>query len=176
MAMKSSARWTPLGVLVIAVLLVGAPRALGQPRETTGLITEIKVGKGAVEVKPVGGRWRAAGPLQAVRAGDEIRTTENAAIVVVLTSGRGVVRIDARNSPWAAPAVSEIGKVTKAEALVSSGLSYLIGTAQDAPDVLLSTRAGGGRRGSSPRATDPCSARLSCSSGRGAMSRVPRCA
>src|SRR5207247_336393 len=69
--------------------------APAQPRETVGVITEIKAGDGAVEVRAAGGPWRPAAPLQALRGGDEVRVTQRATAVVLLSGGRGIVKIDA---------------------------------------------------------------------------------
>ena len=58
--------------------------------ETAGMVGEVKRGKGRVELKPAAGAdWRAVRPLAALRAGDALRATEDAAVVVVLSGGRG---------------------------------------------------------------------------------------
>ena len=67
-------------------------------RETAAVITEIKPGRGRVEVRPAGsGDWRAARPLVALRA------TEDATAVVLFPSGRGTVRVDRAGSPFTVP-------------------------------------------------------------------------
>lgn len=76
-----------------AVLALAAP-AGAQTGETAAVITEIKPAKGRVEVKPAaGGDWRPARPLLALRVGDVVRTTEDASAVVLLSGGRGSVRV-----------------------------------------------------------------------------------
>ena len=68
---------------VIAVVMLAGLAIPGlvvaQARETAGLVTEIKLGKGKADVKPAGGDWRAAAPLQALRAGDQVRASDRAA-------------------------------------------------------------------------------------------------
>lgn len=125
------------------ILLCLAPSAAqGQARETAGVITEIKVGKGKAEVKPTGGDWRPAGPLLALRAGDEVRATENASVVVLLSGGRGTVKIEAKNSPFVVtlPQAGE-GKIQKAQTLVAGSLRFLSSGPKESPKAVLSTRA-----------------------------------
>lgn len=132
-----------IGLVVVAVLAM-APAVLAQARETAGLVTEIKVGKGKAEIKPADGAWRAAGPLQALRAGDQVRASEDATLVVVLSGGRGTMKVNAQNSPWSVPAIAADGKAQKAQAMIASSLGYLSGGTKEAPKAVLSTRAGAG--------------------------------
>lgn len=129
--------------LCIGTVLLPA-RVIGQGGESVGMITEIKVGRGRVEVKPAGGAaWRAAGPLLALRAGDTVRATENATVVVLLTGGRGTLKVDAANSPLvvtAGPPGS--GKLEKARTLVEGSLGFLTASAKEPPKAVLSVRAG----------------------------------
>ncbi len=130
-----------LGVLAVLAL---APAVLAQARETAGLVTEIKIGKGTAEEKPATGDWRAAGPLQALRAGDQVRASNDATLVVVLSGGRGTVRVTAQNSPWSVPAVTADGKAEKAGAMIASSMGFLAGGTKEPPKAVLSTRAGAG--------------------------------
>lgn len=130
-----------LVALALVMLVAPTPVARAQGAETIGVITEIKPGRGRVEVKPAGGAdWRPAGPLLALRAGDSVRATEDAAAVVVLTGGRGSVRVDA-----AAPLVVAAGgapesTAQKARTLVERSLGFLAVTSKEAPKGLLATR------------------------------------
>lgn len=132
-----------LASICLSVLLSPCP-AIGQTGETAGVITEIKPGRGRVEVKPAGTQeWRRAGPLQALRAGDTVRATENALTVILLSGERGSVKVDASGSPFvvAAPKPGDT-KVQKARALVEASLGFLSGSAKEPPQAVLSTRAG----------------------------------
>jgi hypothetical protein len=129
--------------LVVLAVLAAAPAVRAQTRETAGLVSEIKVGKGKAEVKPANGDWRAAGPLQALRAGDQVRASDDAAVVVVLSGGRGIVKITAQNSPWAVPAAGADGKAQKAQALIAGSLGFLTSATKEAPKAVLSTRSVG---------------------------------
>ena len=141
--MRSGIRgWHPvLAVTLLALVL--APAAAAQSRDTVGLITEIKPGRGRVEVKPAaGGDWRVAGPLLALRAGDSVRATEDAAAVIVLTAGRGVVRVVAAVSPVVLPAgAGADGKADKALTLLESSLGFLSRTTKEPPKGVLATRS-----------------------------------
>lgn len=132
---------------VVIVGLVGslmAPiGALGQVGESVGMITEIKVGKGRVEVKPAGqSAARAAGPFLALRAGDSVRATDNAFAVVLLTGGRGTVKVDASNSPFVLTTGPSDSKLQKARTLVASSVGFLSSTASEPPKAMLSVRGG----------------------------------
>jgi len=146
------AEWAPgrvLSVVVCASLCFGAlyvalapSDAWGQPAEIVGMITEIKPGRGKVEVRAVGSQaWRPAGPLLSVRTGDTLRATEDAVAVILLSGGQGAVRIDAAKSPLVARAASATdGKLAKARALVDGSLRFLTSTGKDAPAAALSVR------------------------------------
>lgn len=135
------------GVCAFTVLSLGALwapwSASGQGGEVVGVITEIKPGRGQVEVKAAGTEaWRQAGPLQALRAGDTVRATENGSAVILLSGERGSVKVDA-GSPVvvAAPKPGE-SKLQKARALVEASLGFLSGSPKEPPQAVLSTRAG----------------------------------
>jgi hypothetical protein len=125
-------------------ILLAPGAASGQGGEVGGVITEIKPGRGRVDVKPAGTEaWRQAGPLQALRAGDVIRTTENASVVILMSGERGSIKVDTTNSPFvvSAPQPGE-SKVQKARALLSASLGFLSGTTREPPQAVLATRGG----------------------------------
>jgi hypothetical protein len=132
-----------LGALLVLVAIPAAPMAAAaQGGETVGIITESKPGRGRVEVKAAaGGDWRPATPLLALRAGDSVRASDDALAVVMLAGGRGVVRVQAANSPvvLAAPGGAD-GKADKVRALVESSLGFLSRTTKEAPRGILATR------------------------------------
>ena len=123
-----------LGLLAVAALVAA------QSSETAGMITEIKAGRGRVEVRSAGGDWRRAGPLQTVRAGDSVRATDDAAVVIVLSTG-GTVKITAANSPFAVSGRADDSRGQKARALVQAGLGFLSSGQREAPTALLTTRS-----------------------------------
>lgn len=142
----SGNRWHDFAwIVVVGLITIWIPElASGQAGESVGMITEIKVGKGRVEVQASGkSEWRAAGPFLALRAGDTVRATENASVIILLTGGRGTVKVDAANSPHViAAGPSGEGKVQKARKLVEGSMGFLSASAKEPPKAVLSVRAG----------------------------------
>ncbi len=127
-------------LVVAAVLAIVPVLALAQGTETAGMITEIKVGRGRVEIRPAaGGDWRRAGPLQALRAGDAVRASDDA-VAVVLLSGGGTVKVAAGNSPYTVAPRADETRSQKARALVQAGLGFLASGQREAPAAALATR------------------------------------
>jgi len=137
-------RRVPFASLALACL-AGVATASAQPDETAGMITEIKVGRGTVEMKTADGDWRRAAPLSALRAGDEVRAAGDASAVVLLTGGRGTVLVRAKNSPYAvgAPRAKD-STAQRVRSLLSSSLGFLAAGPKEPPTALTSSRGGNG--------------------------------
>ncbi len=138
-----------VGVFLVPCMAAGqGAGTAGQPEaraaETAGMITEIKTGRGRVEVRPAGGaEWRPAAPLQALRAGDAVRATQNAWAVIVLSGGRGSLRVEAAGSPFLVPAPRPgESKAQKALGLLESSFTYLSSGTKEPLQAVLSTRGG----------------------------------
>jgi len=135
----------PLVMLLTICLwmLMPAP-ANSQGSEAAGMITELKVNRGRVEVKPAGVQeWRKAGPLLTLRAGDTVRATEDATAVILLSGGRGSTKVNAAASPFLVPGPqSGESKVQKAMTLLDASLGFLSTSAKEEPRATLSTRGG----------------------------------
>ncbi len=141
-------RWRAVVVaaMVAGALGVSTAGIRAQTVDTAGMITEIKVGHGKIEVKTGAADWRSAAPANALRPGDQIRATGDALAVVLLAGGRGAVRVEAKNSPYTvAGAQVEDTTSQKARTLLSASLGFLSTGAKERPKALLSTR-GGNRR------------------------------
>lgn len=125
------------------ILMLGAgPTASAQTRDVGAMITEIKAGRGRIEVRgPGAGEWRPAGPLHALKVGDHLRATEDAAAVVVLAGRRGSVRVDAARSPFVVTGAPADSKVQKAFQLLEGGLGFLGSSQRETPQPVLSTRS-----------------------------------
>jgi hypothetical protein len=135
-------RMLPLLSLALGVLLALAAPTRAQTGETAAVITEIKPARGRVEVKPAaGGDWRPARPLLALRAGDVVRTTEDASAVVLLSGGRGTVRVAGTAGTLAVPGVAAAGQGQKAKTLVAASLGFLAGTTKESSQAVLATRS-----------------------------------
>lgn len=129
-------------MVTLLLVLAGIGEALAESREVAGMITEIKLGGGRVEVKGPGtDDWRPAGPLMSLLAGDEVRASEGAAAVVLLSGGRGIIRIEAGADPVAIPAPEvRQTKTRKVQAILSASFGYLSGRAHEVSDIVLGTR------------------------------------
>jgi len=136
-----------LAIRVLRLLLLAAPLAPALPAraqttETAAVITELKPGRGRVEVKPAaGGDWKPARPLLALRAGDAVRTSDNASAVVLLSGGRGTVRIEGASGSFTVPGAGAAGQGQKARALVEASLGFLAGTTKESSQAVLATRS-----------------------------------
>ncbi len=92
-------------ILALPAILWLPAVAGGAAREVAGIITEIHPGRGQVEVRSAEGEGRrAATPLLALKSGDEVSTTEDAWVIIVLSGGRGSARVDEAHSPFTVPA------------------------------------------------------------------------
>jgi hypothetical protein len=133
------------GSLALALLVGGfSGAAAAQTADVAGMITEIKLGKGTVEVKPAGGAadWRPAGPLMSLLGGDTVRAAGGGSAVILLTGGRGTLRVESGAPPVVVPAPSAgEGKVQKAQALLAASLGFLSSRAKETPQAVLGTRS-----------------------------------
>jgi hypothetical protein len=129
--------------LVVAILSATAPVS-AQTRDVGAMVTEIKPGRGRIEVSGPGTTdWRPAGPLLALKVGDSLRATDNASAVVVLAGRRGSVQVDAARSPFVVTAPPADSKAQKAFLLLESGLGFLGSNPRETPRPVLSTRSVG---------------------------------
>jgi hypothetical protein len=128
-------------VLLLAAPLAPAPPARAQSAETAAVITELKPGQGRVEVKAAGGDWKPARPLLALRAGDAVRTSDDASAVVLLSGGRGTVRVEGASGMFTVPGLAATGQGQKARALVEATLGFLAGTTRESSQAVLATRS-----------------------------------
>ena len=136
-------RWRVIvPVAAVAVALgVWTERTGGQAAETAGMITEIKVGHGKVEVRTGGAGWRPAAPLNTLRVGDQVRAAGDAVAVLLLAGGRGTVRVEAPNSPYTVTGIqTEDTTSQKARTLLSASLGFLSTGTKERPKAVLSTR------------------------------------
>src|SRR6266851_340624 len=107
-----------------------------------GVITEIDVGGGQAEVRRVSRQdWRPAGPLLALNAGDSVRASQDASVVVLLTGRRGSVRVDATNSPFEIPdpAVEET-RLRRGWLLLEESIKTLLKLSHDSAEAIVGTR------------------------------------
>jgi hypothetical protein len=112
-------------------------------REVAGMITEIQMGRGQLEVRLADSeRWRPATPLLALKAGDTVTATGDARVVIVLSGGRGTVRVDEATSPYlvTAPPLGR-SRLHKGLAVLEASFDFLSATARERPVGVVGTRA-----------------------------------
>jgi len=131
-------------VLAFSVIAGFPSIAASAEPEVAGMITEIRMGQGGVEVGSSGGeRYRPAAPLLRLRDGDVVTTTRDASVVVVLSGGRGTVRVDESTSPFVvtAPPAAR-GRLHKGLMILEASFDFLSTTSKDTPSGNLGSRAG----------------------------------
>lgn len=112
-------------------------------REVAGMITEIQMGRGQVEVRLADSeRWRPAMPLLALKAGDTVAATGDAWVVIVLSGGRGTLRVDEATSPYrvTAPPFGR-SRLHKGLAILEASFDFLSATAKEGPLGVVGTRS-----------------------------------
>lgn len=131
-------------ILVLLGLLSPAIVGATEP-EVAGMITEIHVGRGQVEVKAADRElWRPATPLLTLRPGDTVSTTEDARAVVVLVGRRASVSVDEATSPFTVPAPpAGRSRLQKGLQILEASFDFLTTTTlKDLTSGPLGTRAG----------------------------------
>jgi tetratricopeptide (TPR) repeat protein len=107
---------TKFAAAALLVWLALAPLAAASAEDAVGLITEIKLNRGGVQIRLPGKNWQKPAPLQSVYAGTQIQTTKDATAVLLYTDGMKSITVDEKNSPFevkivpskAGPGVKEI--------------------------------------------------------------------
>lgn len=96
--MKTTILWLS-ALAVVGSTLVGS--TLAWAAEPIAYITEIRKGRGQVQVKPAGtADWKTPQPLLALRAGDQLRVTDDARIVVLYHAGGATHTVTTASSPF----------------------------------------------------------------------------
>lgn len=128
-----------LGVLgAIAVLL---SHGVAWAAEPVAVLTEIRPGQGAVQVKLAGeADWKAAQPLSSLRPGDQVRAAGDGQAVVVFTGGRGPQTISQANSPFSIQAPTVEAAPGTLRALLASVTQFLLGQQKELTYRSLSAR------------------------------------
>jgi hypothetical protein len=131
-------------ILALPGILCSPTGAGSAEREVAGMITEIHVGRGQVEVRSAESeRWRAATPVLTLKGGDAVETTEDAWVVIVLSGGRGSVRVDEATSPFIVPAPpTGRRQLHKGLMVLEASFNFLSTTPKELPLGTLGARAG----------------------------------
>lgn len=144
MGAKTRALIPRVSMLALAAVLWLPSPGRGAEPEVAGMITEIHLGEGRAEVRSADGeRRRPATPLLTLREGDTVSTTLDASVVIVLTGGRGSVRVDEANTPFRVMApLADRGPLRKGLKVLEASFDFLSTTTRDLPLGTLGTRGG----------------------------------
>lgn len=128
-------------VLSGVVMLLLLP-ALAWAADPIAALTEIHGRRGQVQVKLVdGGDWSTPKPLQSLRAGDQIRASDEGRAVLLFTGGRGTVMVTPNNSPFTVAVQGADGLNDKARAVIGNVTNFLMGTRRERTYQSLSVRS-----------------------------------
>jgi len=128
-----------LGAVLLGWSLVLSTAAMAA--DPVAVVTEIRAEGGQVEVKRAGeSAWGAAQPLQALRAGDQIRAGGAARAAVVFTGGRGAQSVSSANSPFTVQPPAAAASGDKLRGLVGGVTDFLSGKQKDLAYLPLSVR------------------------------------
>ncbi len=119
-----------------AVFALTVP-ALAQAQEAVGVITEIKLNRGDVQIRLPGKNWEKPALLQSLYAGTQIQATKDARAVVLYPDSAKTATIDEKNSPFEVKAASG-----KGDGGVKEVAASLMGKKKPAAYVPLAVRGG----------------------------------
>lgn len=120
-------------VVATATLLSNSARA----EDVVGVITELKLNRGDVQVRLPGKNWQKPALLQSLYAGTQLQATKDAAAVVLFTDGAKTVTVNEKNSPFEVKAGE-----AKGGAGVKEIANALIGKKKPATYAALAVRGG----------------------------------
>jgi len=123
-----------VALLAAVVLLTAAPAGAAPP---IGVVTELHLKNGQIEVKPSGGgQWEPATPLLSVAEGDQLRVSGAGRAVLVFAASQRSAVVTSANSPFvaAAPAQPSLGE------RIMAALGFLQATPRE-PRAGLATRS-----------------------------------
>ncbi len=87
---------------LITLFLAPMPPVLwAQSQEAVAVITELKLNRGDVQIRPAGKKAvEKPAPLQSLYVGTQVVVSKDASVVILFTEGMKTVTIDERNSPF----------------------------------------------------------------------------
>ena len=121
--------------LAAALFLAAAPAWAAEP---IGVITELHVANGQVDVKPAaGGDWQSAKPLLSISEGDQLRAAGAARAVLVFMGSQRSTIVTSSNSPFVAAPPAQPGIAERLKAAIS----YLESTSREGTKASLTVRS-----------------------------------
>ncbi|MGH7354814.1 MAG: hypothetical protein ACRELS_09605 [Candidatus Rokuibacteriota bacterium] len=128
------------GWLTAALVLFSTTAAWAQ--DAVAVLTEIQTRRGQVHVRTAGDAdWVAPKPLQALRAGDQVRVTGDGRAVLVFTGGRGTQLVTSGNSPFKVDVKADGAATDRAKAVLGNVTNFLLGQQREKTYQSLSVRS-----------------------------------
>ena len=128
------------GWLTAALVLLSTTTAWAQ--DAVAVLTEIQPKKGQVQVRTASDSdWVTPKPLQALRAGDQVRVTGDGRAVLVFTGGRGTQLVTQANSPFKVDVKGEGAVTDRAKAVLGNVTNFLLGQQREKTYQSLSVRS-----------------------------------
>src|SRR3989338_274337 len=123
------------------LLIATMPLALWAQPEAVAVITELKLNRGDVQIRPPGKKApEKPAPLQSLYAGTQIVATKDATAVILFTEGMKTATIDERNSPFEIKAPE--AKAGQSSAGMKQMASLLLGKKKPPTYIALAVRGG----------------------------------
>ena len=123
------------------LLIATMPLALWAQPEAVAVITELKLNRGDVQIRPPGKKApEKPAPLQSLYAGTQIVATKDATAVILFTEGMKTATIDERNSPFEIKAPE--AKAGQSSAGMKQMASLLLGKKKPPTYIALADRGG----------------------------------
>lgn len=122
-------------LLTAALIAAAAP---GRAAEPIGVITELHLADGQVEIKPAaGGEWRPAKPLLSISEGDQVRVAGAGRAVLVFVGTQRSTVVTPANSPYVAAPPAQPGIAER----VKSAIGFLQSTPREPSRKSLTVRS-----------------------------------
>jgi hypothetical protein len=127
-------------LLAACGVLLAASAAWGQA-DPVAVLTELQLKRGQAHVRAVGDTaWSAPKPLQALRAGDQVRVVGEGRAILVFTGGKMEI-VTQTNSPYSVPAQAPEGVSEKLRSVLGGVTGFLMGQPRERQYQSLSVRS-----------------------------------
>jgi Domain of Unknown Function (DUF928) len=133
--MKVKFFFTSIPSVVFGIALLAVP---ARAQDAVGVITELKLNRGDVQIRLPGKNWQKPALLQSLYAGTQIQASKDAVAVVLYTEGAKTVTVEERSSPFEIKA----GEAKGGGAGVKEVAGSLMGKKKPAAYVALAVRGG----------------------------------
>lgn len=115
-------------IIITVILGLLGLNSRGLSLEINAVVTEVKRGLGAAEVKYAkSSAWEQVTPLQSLAYGDEIRALNGASVVILFPQGGQAIKITEANSPYIIQPSGEAKKSQKVEMALKRIIDFLAG-------------------------------------------------